>query len=450
MNADYIDPVVLAARMEDETFLNNAVKATGQGLPRVRELLWFLQSQSLKADGLKRLMAPIVAHYTPEYEKVGKADGWYLADNPEHLSVAVKLLCNPFADGDYMSHHEHPGGAFDLLSNGKWRKLWDSLFALMNQHAADTLKTIVQTEVARTIFRELEFSLRKNVPVPIIGESRIGKTKPATVWCAARPGRARLVDVPESNRDRDFVIAHADAFGIEYTSRTTTQRLRADVQFVNQRAGLFIIYDEAQFLVPVNYNKSTAPHRLNWVRRQVVDRERGCGLIATPQSYHQTLDQYVKTTGYKMEQWLGRMAPPVILPADLGREDLLAVAKLNFPDMPMPFLKLIAARAMRSEGYLKNLEITAKRAAFLAEENGRNQVNAQDVQDAIAQMMPETVAEQPEAGHQAPAPRSDRPQCVALVKPARAHAQRTPGFTDRSLSDKLPLKGGIEAQLTPA
>jgi hypothetical protein len=379
MKNEVIDPRLLAAKIGEESFIASAFSNFPNELSQLRELLWFLQWHSMKPGGLKKLTAGIVADLMPAYEKA--AAPWYIKDSPEKIPGKLAELCI-----DPKETFE----TLDLLRT--WPALFKSLFDLMEQHAADTLKTIAQTEVTKTIFRELEFSIRKGVPVPIIGESRIGKTKPASVWCDARPGRARLVDVPESNRDRDFVTAHADAFGIEYTNRTSTQVLRADVQYVNQRSGLFLVYDESQFLVPVNYSKTTAPHRLNWVRRQVVDRDRGCGLIATPQSYRQTLDHYVKTTGYRIEQWLGRLAPAVILPADLGTADLLAVAKLHFPEMPVPFLKLIAARAMRSEGYLKNLEITAKRASFLAEEQGRAHVTIEDVKQAIAQMMPETVA----------------------------------------------------------
>ena len=158
------------------------------------------------------------------------------------------------------------------------------------------------------------------------------------------------------------MTAHADALDIEYTARTSTHQLRSEVEYILKHSGLFLVYDESQFLIPAAYSKTTPPPRLNWVRCQVMDRGIGCSFIATPQSYRQTLDQYVKATGYRVEQWLGRLAPAVILPPDLGKDDLLAVAKVHFPDMPPPFLKPVQRHAMASEGYIKNMEITAKRA----------------------------------------------------------------------------------------
>lgn len=62
---------------------------------------------------------------------------------------------------------------------------------------------------------------------------------------------------------------------------------------------------------------------------------------------------------------------------------MLAVAWNHFPDVPEPFLKLLSARAMQSEGYLKNLEICVKRARFLAGEDGRAPLTLADVQAAL-------------------------------------------------------------------
>ena len=61
------------------------------------------------------------------------------------------------------------------------------------------------------------------------------------------------------------------------------------VEFIHRHSGLFLLYDEAHYLIPANYHKSTPPRRLNWVREQVIDREFGCAFFATPQSYRDTL-----------------------------------------------------------------------------------------------------------------------------------------------------------------
>lgn len=290
----------------------------------------------------------------------------------------------------------------------------------MDRHAAETALELAETEVTKIVFRELEFARSQNVPVPIVGASRFGKTKAVSVWCKMRPGLARLVTVPDSNRERDFFTAHADAFGISYGVKTPVSELKRKVEFVHRHLGLFLVYDEAHFLVPVNYHQGTPPCRLNWIRCQVIDRDCGCAFFATPQSYRETLDAYVKKTGYCMEQWLGRLAPAVVLPESLDSADVLAVARNHFPDVPEPYLKLISARAMQSEGYLKNVEITVKRARFLAGERGRNKPELADVQDAIGYIMPAAV---PQMANVAPRRRTAAP---ALQPVSRAPAALLP------------------------
>jgi len=278
--------------------------------------------------------------------------------------------------------------SYDCDAPSFFPDLLPTLCHFLDRHATEAARELAATEFTKIVFRELEFAYSQRVPVPIIGLSRFGKTKAVNVWCEMRPGQRRLVTVPDSSRERDFFTAHADAFGIEYGVSTTTARLRRQVEFVHRQSGLFLVYDEAHFLVPVSYHRGTPPRRLNWIRCQVIDRELGCAFFATPQSYRETLDAYVKTTGYCMEQWLGRLAPAVVLPESLDSADVLAVARNHFPDVPEPYLKLISARAMQSEGYLKNMEITVKRACFLAGERGHRAPTLADVQEAIDYMMP--------------------------------------------------------------
>ena len=299
--------------------------------------------------------------------------------------------------------------------------LLQTLFDFMDAHAKQAARELAETEVTRLVFRELDFARSQNVPVPIVGASRFGKTKSVAVWCAMRPGQARLVTVPDSNRERDFFEAHADAFGISYGPATPLSALKRLVEYVHRNGGLFLVYDEAHFLIPVSYHRATPPRRLNWVRCQVIDRDCGCAFFATPQSYRESMDAYVKKTGYCMEQWLGRLAPAVVLPDSLASADVLAVARNHFPDVPEPYLKLISARAMQSEGYLKSMEITVKRACFLAGERGCRKPDLEDVRTAIEYTMPASAPEM-----LTPAPRR-RVTAPALQPVGRPTASLVPG-----------------------
>ena len=100
------------------------------------------------------------------------------------------------------------------------------------------------------------------------------------------------------------------------------------------------------------------------------------------------LRKFIRKTKYRFEQFFGRLAP-FKLPETLTREDVIAVAQFHFPEIPLPYLKMIAGRAMQCAGYLKAVEFTAKRARHLAKLAGRaGQIQEEDVLRAIEEMMP--------------------------------------------------------------
>lgn len=354
--------------------------------PRLVEMLWFLQAQSRLPGGLVALANRLVDEF-PER---------FIASAPDTLPWLAEIresegIETPLDDGKELArtglgslfHDWCEAKTYHAIPCPRYCPTLETLLIeFMDQVEGKVRQTVASTAIARTVYRELEFAITQTVPVPIIGESRFGKTTAVAAWCEMRPGRARLVTVPNTNRERDFIEAHADAFGIEYTAGTSVSRLKELVQFVLRHSGLFLVYDEAHALVPTNYTRNTPPNRLNWVRCEVIDRGLGCAFFATPQSYHQTLAQYTATTGYKMEQWLGRIGRPVVLPEFIGPEDLLAVARNNFPDVSDVLLELTCSRAMRTGSPLQTIELLARRARFLASEAGRSGVSLDDIQEA--------------------------------------------------------------------
>lgn len=338
--------------------------------PRRAEALWFLQSLQRTPEKFEQAVRDILVS-EPEAE-------WDCGPN-HYLKTTLKFL---------------ESGQDDSCSPTAGRLPEENmaeLFGLMHEHAKAAKATLADTRVSKLIFKELDLALIHKVPVVIIGDSRFGKTKAVSVWCEMRPGRMRVVTVPDSNREWDFLAAHADAFGIEYNHRTTLQRLKRSVQLVIQNSGLFICYDEAHFLTPVNYCADTPPKRINFVRCQVIDKGVGCAFFATPQSLNQTLEKYAAKTKYNLEQWIGRLAPPVILADYYDRDELVAVAKVHFPEFPDKLLALICSRAMQSEAYLKGMEFAARYASALAQDRRHRTPTLQDVDESIERMMPAKV-----------------------------------------------------------
>jgi hypothetical protein len=284
--------------------------------------------------------------------------------------------------------------------------LTEAVLEMMKLHKERVLKTLAKTAVTAKVFDALDYALSENCSVRIEGDSRFGKTQSIETWTSMQPGRARLVNVPASNTLIDLLRKVADAVGIAYSYKTSQNEIKAKVEFVIQHCRLFLVFDECAFLVPQTYSKTTSPVRLNWVRTEIIDRHLPFAAVVTPQAFHGAVKQFVRTTGYVMEQFLGRTLLTVPLPSELEEKDLIAVAKIHFPEMDDDHLGLIAAQAMLSENYLMAVEAIAKRARYIAKRDNHRAVTLRDLDIAIS----EVIAPQPAATSDAPVSRSAQPR----------------------------------------
>jgi hypothetical protein len=269
-----------------------------------------------------------------------------------------------------------------------FRNLVPVLKAFMETRADKVRARIAETSVVRAVFEALDFAWSEGAMIQIQGDPRFGKTEAIATYCEMYPGRARLVTVPCESTDADFFIAIAETLRIPMEGpNCNVGDLRRRVDHVLKNSRLMLIFDEAHFLLPQSYSDTTPPKRMNWVRTRVADRGLPAALMITPQSFDGAFKKYVRKTQYRFDQFLGRTAP-FTLPSKLTKEDVLAVGQIHFPEIPLPFLKLIAGRAMLSPGYLQSFEFTAKRARCLARKAGRTAPIEGDVMKAMEEMMP--------------------------------------------------------------
>ncbi len=253
----------------------------------------------------------------------------------------------------------------------------------MDAHAARVQQTIAITKVTTDVFDALEFAWSERAMVEIIGDARLGKTEAFKNFCAACPGRARLVKTPCDNCDRSLLEAIAEAAGIEVTLKMTFRQLKARVEYVLKHSGLMFVFDEAAWLIPQRYTAKTTPMRLNYIRSQLL--ENGCpvALVTTPQLLDTASKSYERVTGFNMAQWRGRIMRTVQLPSDLPEADLLAVVKIHFPDLKETYARRIVAAALISESFLFAVEKIAKNARAEARKNGRAQIEFSDLESGI-------------------------------------------------------------------
>lgn len=415
----WISPIALAAKIQsiqdsDHPRLAEQLDAE----PRLHELLWFLQYVSTEAGGLSEFAGAFLKRFEGRFEPVERNEV-YFDDDGEDGFGSMAHRPRPYSAAECLSRAKSclPRLLADMCIvkdaslSGPWfcRRLIPQLLEMMDFHRDQVLSRIADTAITREMFHLLDFSRKKRVPVAIVGHSRFGKTTATQAWCESRPGLARLVTVPPSNRERDFVVAYADAFGISHTASTTLVELRDQVEYVLKYSQLYLAHDESHFLIEGTRIRVTSSRRLEFVRCGVIDKGHGCSFIATPQSYKYSLERYAKDTGNTLVQWLGRMPEPLMLPSSLSQEDLLAVAEKKFPNVSKALRKMICGVALDSKGFLKTVDHIADYASYLAEERKAPAVALEDVEGAIRRFMPGSLDKMPAAPVQRARSRSAQP-----------------------------------------
>jgi hypothetical protein len=177
-----------------------------------------------------------------------------------------------------------------------------------------------------------------------------------------------------------------EALGIDCSYGSNPSRLKERVEYVIRHGGIFLLLDEAHFLAPMNFTETTSPHRLNWVRTEIVDRQLPLAISVTPQAFKGAIDRFVKKTRYDMTQFFGRDFLPCVLPEVLSEEDLIAVARIHFPGFSGKALGYIASEARLSQNYLQAVEAIARRARFLAGKRG-GAVKLKDIETAASEVL---------------------------------------------------------------
>ncbi len=258
--------------------------------------------------------------------------------------------------------------------------------SFMQRHAEEAQNRLAKTEVVKLVFDRLDYALAEKVMVRIEGNSRFGKTEALASWVEMRPGLARLVRVPCDNSMQSLFRRIGEALGIDCSYGSNMSRLKERVEYVIQHGGLFLVFDEAHFLAPLNFSETTPPHRLNWIRTEIVDRGLPLGLAMTPQAFKGAIDRYVKKTRYDMTQFFGRDFLPCALPDTLSEEDLIAVARIHLPEMGESALGYIANQARLSQNYLQAVEAIARRVRYLIQKHGGT-FRVRDLKTAVSEVL---------------------------------------------------------------
>lgn len=323
-------------------------------------------------------------------------------------------------------------------------RISEAIFAFMDCRKRRVAASIGETAITREVTRWLEVARCARRAVMVIGTERFGKSEAVKNWCLQNPGMARLVQTPASNAESDLLREVAKALGIQAGPGARGFRLRELIDYVLTHSGLMLVLDECQFLVPGNYSKTTAPARLNWFRRSVMDKGIPAALVATPQSYKPAKDRFVKKTGFASGQFDERILKTVHLPNELERVDLMSIARVHFPQLAEPYLDYVVEQTLATErNYVSDIEKIATLSRVIATQAGRKAPVLADIKSAIADVLPApAIAQQalPEAApKRVPCKRSTKPVKERCPTPLQAIPDTRGSSALFSNHDRIPV-----------
>lgn len=426
-----VDPVSVAEKLDAvRNFLLPAIAAQIEAEPRLVEALWFLQWVSIPenyAGGLSKFAQDLLARFPDQIgtlemlecrsEKPGpKSIQKMLEDFPHavreeiiyaqdqgHCEIdlsALKAKALDTAKADLANFLqavcEVEGCRFDGLPDLDWMpenlwyfpRLWKCVFAWMGEHAERVRAASAETSVTKEISRWLELAQESGKGVMFIGHSRFGKSRAIRSFATMYPGRVRIVETPSSSSEGDLLQALARALGIRYDRKgfVALHEQRATIDKVLRQANLMLIFDEAQFLFPQGGNKRAAPPRLNYVRRSIMDIGVPTAFVCTHQNWKDVEKNFLKVTGYAMEQFEGRLLrPPIHLANELTEAEMIEVARVHLPELHELYLRraVLQMRPLVGGDLLSSIENVAIIARSYAKERGAAAPCLDDVIKAI-------------------------------------------------------------------
>lgn len=318
-----------------------------------------------------------------------------------HMKDGFIELLQPIAESELAQYLldlcERPDVRFTRpkLSGGGQRAPWyfpriaAAILRFIDRRKVEIAAATAETAVSREIFKWLGKARSTHRSIVISGNSRFGKTEAVRTWAAMNPGLARIVETPSSGGEGELLRAVAKALGIESGPQQRGYALHAQIAFVLQQFKPVLIFEEASFLYPANFSKNTMPARLNWVRRTVMDAGIPCAFVWTPQTHRDARTRFLKATNFAIEQFDGRILRTVNLPAEIPREDLLAIARIHFRNLPAEYCEYVVSKAAATErNYCSDVSNIAALAYSNAEDAGRVEPNLGDIKAAIADVLP--------------------------------------------------------------
>ena len=355
-----------------------AAKAQLTSDPCTRRLLFFLQSLSLRDEGLSELTRALANTFPSSSEVQLRHSLIELCINPK---VAIEFAGETLAENRFV-----PSSA----------EFCRALRAFQNHYERQIETHFVRTSIAQEIFDTLDHALATRKMVVIEGDSGTGKTTAAQAWCAQHQDEVRFVTLSGITHKTGFFYKLAAAVGLAASKRKAVE-MQIRIEEFFRRTRLMLVIDEAHYLFPQHLQRHASPELVDWVNTGLVNQRDPVALFCT--DHFAKLKRRVEVrTGWTSEQLEHRVKRYKKLPNIPTTEDLEAVATrllrmcwnkrqaewmTRGPIPPPDFVNLVVGYALTCKMRLPAVADTIEEARYRARLERRPQVAAEDIQAAI-------------------------------------------------------------------
>jgi hypothetical protein len=339
---------------------------------RKRSLLFFIQSLSLIAGGLKQAAQAI------RPSTFGEEDA---------IRFLIELCINPKV---IMNFSSEANAASDVTSR------FDALREFQHRYEAKLRSDFVLTTIGQEIFDTLDHALAIQKMVVIEGESGSGKTTSAEAWCAQHQGEARFVTLSGITHKTGFFRKLGSAIGLA-TAKSKAIDMQVRVEDFFRKTRLMLVIDEAHYLWPQYQRSYTSPELIDWVNTALVNQNVPVALVCTDQ-FAKLKNRVEKLTGWTSEQLEHRVKRYKKLTAIPTKKDLEAVAtkllgqrwnpreqRWNVPGPPPnpDLVKVVVGYALTCKMQLPGVASTVEEARYQARKANRSHIVATDIRTAL-------------------------------------------------------------------
>jgi DNA transposition AAA+ family ATPase len=271
-----------------------------------------------------------------------------------------------------------PNFAIDQLKTDTFRDLYGALIEYMDLWEKNALSGLVITEVGAKVLEALNYAEDQKCLALVEGFARTGKTFVAKAWCAARPGRRRIVSLSEASSEKEFFREIAKALGAAASYGFKGNELRERVNDILRPGYITLCIDEAHWLWPTRNLREATPRRIEWVRCSLANYGVSVAMISTHQ-FTRAQQQIEKHTNWSSEQLIGRIAFCAKLPDHLKRDDIAAVARFHLPEAEDRTIDFLVDYVIASKKHLASIDHGVKAARHEAHKAGRTTITHKDV-----------------------------------------------------------------------